>query len=1136
MKSQISISVMKIIKLYILLLVTLLLPLSSCVDDDLFIDNKTVAEGETEITASLSFPSFSPALHQSRAVGGAPGTAISDIETLYILIYAPEEGTDDKGNTTTVWKLEENGRILVTSADHSLQVTNPDADRVDKDAQEETETAHATFRLKHKNGTYKIYAVANVDLSPEAVRDDDIDTPEKLKAINVAWNSDDISANNAMFGYFTKDVNTPTTTTETVDISPSNHQVHAWIRRAASKVTIAYDGSGLADGVEIYILAASIKDIPVKCPLGVSNKPDSKNLLIEQGGSILYYKNDVNDPNPNELTLAGYEAVVTNQSKTQKYGSDHSVSANALFFYENMQGKGKSKKQTAPGPGNNDGKTDNAIGFPNPDPNDTINGWKDNKPFGTYVEVDAYYRSTNPNKTGSGIIKYRFMLGKDTDKNYDAERNYHYKLTLMFKGYANDYDWHIEYDEGQAFDVTDPKIYNYTGTVFMPNYAWPNGKHKFVPENTVTVTSYVGNVNDPSIGFHPVDVEMEFDDPDSEWLEYTVETGMVPYQRNYVFTVKPESLNDPKYKKTFNLDAKLAEKTEVGSSDDPVNLADINRKRISENANITCTANCYMVNGPGWYILPLVYGNAIHNGAVVESTYKPYSSTSDETILPTFKNYRNQDISNAYIERDLNINTNNSSPFLIWDDVNELIEYSCWSAPGTDIRYVPDAFYDDENKDEKTIGGIIFHVAKGQQGNAVIAIGGKPTGTPCLIIHRNLPDVYWSWHIWETCLDEQLDAEDRTIEVEGHDDNAYFDFMPVNLGWCSDPDENIIYYKERRCTVRFTFKNNKNETITEEREIVKKSHIALTRGYSPYYQWGRKDPFPSAWAPMNTSVDQNEFDFNKMIYMSKDWGYHQNPQPLTTFVANDGVEHPGLLANRLNTRDALGEMIKYPYAWHNPPRKIGPSGGIYDFVSTNETFNNLWEGRFGDDPNAPIQKTVYDPCPVGYQVPHVNAFSGFTTTGKDSSNEAEWYDVRPENILNYSSDGFKGGPYYYESYEFYTSPEKTQSIIFPISGYRDWDGNGSVYQYGWIGYAWAAGNSAQDNNHFYNFEFARDDHNGDDERDHSYIRPRNTFYSCDGFPVRPVAYGVHGTQSSKQGKQHQKSVLSKSSRTHRPGK
>lgn len=1092
---------MKITRIYILLIAALVLLMSSCVDEDLYVDNGHIQEGETELSASLSFPSFFPALERTRAVGGSPGTAISDIESLYILIYEKKEITNEDGPGTTVWKLEEGGRILLNETDHSLKVTNPGSDRPDKDSPVETETAYATFRFKHKNGTYKIYAVANVDLSPEAVPDKDIETPEKLKAFNLKWHTGtgDVARNNGMFGYFTNDENVPVTDTETVNVAP-NQRMHAWIRRAASKVTIAYNGSGLADGVEIYILAASLKDIPVKCPLGTANEPDAENSLIPLGGSIKYYKNDVNAPDPGELILGQYEACVTNDHP--KFGSDHSVGADALFFYENMQGKGKSKAQTAPGPGNGNGGNGNAIGFPDPDKDTPGSGWKDDKPFGTYIEVDAYYRSTNEDRPGSGIIKYRFMLGKDTDTDYNAERNHHYKLTLNFKGYANDYDWHIDYDPGQAFEVSQPKVYNYMGNVFMPDYFWPNGMHDFVPENPITVTSYVGDKADPKIMFNPVTVDMTFDDSSSPWLDYSVEPGLVPYQKNFVFKVKPEALNvDGKYVKKFNVNSLLASATPKGTEDNPVNLADLERRQIDSYAGITCTANCYMVDAPGWYILPLVYGNAVHNGAVIESSYKPSQGSTQEDILPVFRNYRNEDISSAYIEKDLNIST--VTPFLVWQDVDELIEYgSYWDVQNHKITYVPNAFYDDKGK--KTVGGVKFHIANARQGNSVIAVGDPlPSGGAVLL---NLPDAYWSWHIWVTCLDKQLDDKDKTIEVQGHDSQRHFNFMPVNLGWCSGENEDIVYYKERRCAVKFTFTGNDGQKKTETREIVKKSHIALTRGYNPYYQWGRKDPFAPALAPMDYEGDWA----NKETWIAKGYSFGtQNPYPMTTFVDKWGGTHDGKLVERVDTRDALHYRIKYPYLWHNPPREALSDGS--GFVSVNKTYVNLWEGRPGVDPDAPILKTVYDPSPVGYQVPHINAFSGFTTTGLDTSIESEWYDVRSANIRHYNPEAFGGGPYVYESYEFYTTPDKTQSIIFPINGYRDWDGNGPVYQYGLIGYAWAAGNLTQGDRKFFNFEFAHDDKNtiGNDR---SYIRTKNMFYSCDGFPVRPVRNGDHGTK------------------------
>ena len=50
----------------------------------------------------------------------------------------------------------------------------------------------------------------------------------------------------------------------------------------------------------------------------------------------------------------------------------------------------------------------------------------------------------------NGPIKYHFMLSlKDAVKNCDAERNYHYKVTLKFNGNANDNSQHIDYREAR---------------------------------------------------------------------------------------------------------------------------------------------------------------------------------------------------------------------------------------------------------------------------------------------------------------------------------------------------------------------------------------------------------------------------------------------------------------------------------------------------------------------------------------------------------------------------------------------------------------------------------------------------------------------------------------------------------------
>ena len=245
------------------------------------------------------------------------------------------------------------------------------------------------------------------------------------------------------------------------------------------------------------------------------------------------------------------------------------------------------------------------------------------------------------------------------------------------------------------------------------------------------------------------------------------------------------------------------------------------------------------------------------------------------------------------------------------------------------------------------------------------------------------------------------------------------------------------------------------------------NNVALASTTGNCYQWGRKDPFVGATGNVQ----------NKLRYYSTDWSDPTNPPMLSASTTADG--------ERYTTRKAVDEgvLIKNPQKWHNPRRKENLGEG-YPYLSDNEIYRNLWQGRIEVQPGSPSLKTVYDPCPVGYQVPHYSAVSGFTTTGDNTNTPFEWYDVRVENIADYNpTTGTCGenGIYSKGLYEFYINPDKLQSIIFPETGYRDWDDNSNAYQVNIddpIGYIWTAGNkngdgSSGDDNNSYNFEFAR---------------------------------------------------------------
>ena len=230
--------------------------------------------------------------------------------------------------------------------------------------------------------------------------------------------------------------------------------------------------------------------------------------------------------------------------------------------------------------------------------------------------------------------------------------------------------------------------------------------------------------------------------------------------------------------------------TAKGSETTPYNLSNNTGGNTVEN-----TANCYVVNAPGYYSLPLVYGNAIKNSATNASAYT--STVTGTNILNPFINHAGNGITDPYISG------NGCTPAkaeLVWQDAMNLV---------TDIKY--NAGYNG--------GNISFKVDRSsiRQGNAVIAI-------------KDASDaILWSWHVWVT--DEDIN---NVIEITNHQ-NVKYNFMPVNLGQC---DGNTITYEERSCKVKFTAGDQSKE-IT----IKQLARVIATQDNNPYYEWGRKDPF-----------------------------------------------------------------------------------------------------------------------------------------------------------------------------------------------------------------------------------------------------------------------------------------------------
>ena len=232
---------------------------------------------------------------------------------------------------------------------------------------------------------------------------------------------------------------------------------------------------------------------------------------------------------------------------------------------------------------------------------------------------------------------------------------------------------------------------------------------------------------------------------------------------------------------TYYGDSEMKDATPKGTPEDPYDLSTSGGSRPRE------TANCYAINSPGTYKLPLVYGNAIKNNQTNTQAFQGHN----------FKDYLDRDITGPWI-------TSSGTPAdacLVWSDGFYMVE---------DVHLEGDYLVFTINPEYM------------QQANAVVAV------------RDSQRRIMWSWHIWVT---------DRTLaEVfhlqDGRDGSLdAYGMMKCNLGWV---DGKEVYYNSRDLNFVFT------QEYSGLQGTLKVHQTGAAFDYkdvgSTYYQWGRKDP------------------------------------------------------------------------------------------------------------------------------------------------------------------------------------------------------------------------------------------------------------------------------------------------------
>lgn len=240
--------------------------------------------------------------------------------------------------------------------------------------------------------------------------------------------------------------------------------------------------------------------------------------------------------------------------------------------------------------------------------------------------------------------------------------------------------------------------------------------------------------------------------------------------------------------------------TEKGAAGNYYNLSNANGGDAIQN-----TANSYLISAPGYYRIPLVYGNAVKGGTTNESSYKTAHTGTD--VLSNFKDHLGNDITTPYINVQ-NASNPATQASIVWMDQQALVD-------GLSVT----------NNGDKSF--VNFHVSAAniKNGNAVIAVK-SADGT-----------IMWSWHLW-------FDHSDAlsTIACTNHEGDN-FKVTKNILGYTLYKWKSTSYESPRVARMKIEqevgngAKKSAYITITQSPYAEKEYSTAL-------YQFGRKDAFP----------------------------------------------------------------------------------------------------------------------------------------------------------------------------------------------------------------------------------------------------------------------------------------------------
>ncbi len=273
----------------------------------------------------------------------------------------------------------------------------------------------------------------------------------------------------------------------------------------------------------------------------------------------------------------------------------------------------------------------------------------------------------------------------------------------------------------------------------------------------------------------------------------------------------------------------------------------------------------------------------------------------------------------------------------------------------------------------------------------------------------------WSWHIWKTNYAPNV-----------YDASTYDTYTTRTIDPSTYPDYNSIPSRSYKI-----MKYNLGTTAT----AANYTSSGVPGELGLYYQWGRKDPFVGAtdW----TTTSYGSIRITTTNTLGYEW-FDGSDADAVAKLASDVAS------------DASGSIS---YAIKHPTHFIKADATNRDWlhaVNRSEQRDNLWgnPNLSNKIPNSERgSKSIYDPCPPGWMVAGADSYTGFTSTGVNSTT---------------ATDFVVSGSYSY-GWNFYNDGTTSGTAFYwPAMGYRAY-GGGHLGEMGGVGYYWTSSSYGANN-------------------------------------------------------------------------